>query len=202
MPELINPDHYNELAKLDPADVCKRALCEYDDVKNCYILDVLGSKYRIYPGQQTIECAGHPDPENDFLSLFAIHYLLTCIETSPGDEWISEKDMVGGVTFFRGPHLIPTGLIADNLDDSLEQFALLREKFNGKSLDMADAAFSFKVTDRIPMALLYWQGDEDFPAEAKLLYDSSLPRHFALDIVFALAVGVCEKFSKTNAAIS
>lgn len=200
MTEIINPKHYDELAKLDPADVCKRAVCMYDDLNNCYTLNVLGSDYVIYPKKQTIECADHPDPPKDFLSLFAIHYLLTCVETSPSCEWISEKDMVGGVTFFRGPHEIPTALISDNVNNSLEQFNALGQKFNGQQLDMGDAAFSFKVTERIPMALLYWQGDEDFPAEAKLLYDSSLPKHFALDIVYALAVGLCEKFGKSFVA--
>lgn len=61
---------------------------------------------------------------------------------------------------------------------------------------MADAAFIFYITDRIPVAVLYWAGDDEFPAESKLLYDSTLPSHFALDIVFALAVGICEELSR------
>jgi hypothetical protein len=46
------------------------------------------------------------------------------------------------------------------------------------------------------VAVLYWAGDEDFPAEAKLLFDKTLPNHFALDIVYALASGICEQLGR------
>jgi hypothetical protein len=61
---------------------------------------------------------------------------------------------------------------------------------------MADAAASFTLCEKLPVALLYWAGDEEFPAEAKLLFDETIAAHFALDIVFALAVGVCEEFAR------
>ncbi len=37
--------------------------------------------------------------------------------------------------------------------------------------DMADAAYIFYPVPHISLALLYWVGDEEFPAEAKLLFD-------------------------------
>jgi len=46
------------------------------------------------------------------------------------------------------------------------------------------------------VAVLFWQGDEEFPTEAKLLYDATIGRHLALDIVYALAVGVCEQLGR------
>ena len=41
------------------------------------------------------------------------------------------------------------------------------------------------------MAVLYWRGDDDFPAECKLLYDRTIQEHLAADIVYALGVGIC-----------
>jgi hypothetical protein len=46
------------------------------------------------------------------------------------------------------------------------------------------------------VAVLLWQGDAEFPAEAKLLYDATIARHLASDIVYALAVGVCEQLGR------
>jgi hypothetical protein len=59
---------------------------------------------------------------------------------------------------------------------------------------MADVAYRFDIVPRIPVGVLYWQGDEDFPAEAKILYDQTITAHLASDIVYALAVGICERF--------
>ena len=49
----------------------------------------------------------------------------------------------------------------------------------GQPLPMADAAYSFQVTPRTPVAVLYWQGDDDFPPEAKILFDRSLAGYLA-----------------------
>ncbi len=56
---------------------------------------------------------------------------------------------------------------------------------------MADAAFLFNITPTIPVAVLYWQGDEDFPSEARLLFDRTIEQHLPLDIIYALSVEVC-----------
>ena len=61
---------------------------------------------------------------------------------------------------------------------------------------MADAAYRFKITPRIPVAVLHWTGDDDFPAESKILYDRTITEHLASDIIYALAVGICKRLEK------
>jgi hypothetical protein len=59
---------------------------------------------------------------------------------------------------------------------------------------MADAAFSFSITPRIPVAVLLWVGDDEFESEAKLLFDKTIVQHLPLDIIYALAVEICHAF--------
>lgn len=196
MAELIDKQHFMELARLDPREVCRRTSCTFDEHRNCYILPVWGVDYAIYPDAGKISCISDSGLLHEYFSLFAIHYLLTAKKSPPANDWISEKDMLGGATFFRGPHAIPTHLITGRVGNSIEEFRQLGATHHGSPLNMADAAFRFAITDRIPVAVLYWAGDEDFPAEAKILFDKTLPDHFALDIVFALASGLCEQLGR------
>jgi hypothetical protein len=196
MTELIDKGHFIELARLNPREVCRRASCTFDERRNCYTLPVWGVEHVIYPDAGKIACGLDSRPLHEYFTLVAIHYLLSAREISPVREWISEKDIPGGVTFFRGPHAIPTHLITSRVNNSIETFKELGCAYHGSPLNMADAAFTFNITDRIPVAVLYWKGDEDFPAEAKILYDKTLPSHFALDIVFALASGICAQLSR------
>ena len=53
-------------------------------------------------------------------------------------------------------------------------------------LDMGDAAYRFNIVPGIPVAVLYWVGDDEFPPEAKILYDRSISGQWPLDIVPAL----------------
>ncbi len=196
MADLIDKGHFSALAQMDPHDVCRRALCTYDTNLKCYNLPVWQNHYLIYPEISQITSSVTAAPSHEYMDLFAIHYLLTAREISPDGSWISEKDMPGGVTFFRGPHEIPTSLIADRVNNSAEAFRSLCIRHGGLPLEMADASFVFHITKRISVAVLYWTGDDEFPAEAKILYDNNLPRHFALDIVYALAVGTCNVLGK------
>lgn len=197
MTNSINKIHFQELAKQDPVDVCRRALCNYDDVKKFYTVSVWGDEYAIYPHKFKIECMtkNHQNP-HEYFYLFIIYYLLKSKEVEISKDWISEKDIPGGPTFFRGPHEIPAHLISIKYMDDIIGFRKICEKLNGLSLDMADAAYGFKITPRIPAAVLYWKGDNEFPTETKILYDRTVTKHLTPDIIFALSVEICTRIGR------
>jgi hypothetical protein len=194
MANLIDPIHFEDLARQNPEDVCRRALCGYDDAKKCYILSVWGDEYAIYPYAFKIEriTENFPAP-HEYLYIFIINYLLKGKETGLSQKWISEKDMPGGATFFRGPHEIPTRLISSRFRGDIEAFRKICDQLGGIPLNMADAAYIFKITPRIPAAVLYWNGDDEFPPESKILFDASITEQLTLDIIFALAVDICTR---------
>ena len=133
-----------------------------------------------------------------FGTIMSKKILLNSKEIAISNEWISEKDIPGGTTFFRGPHEIPTNLISLRFNNNVNEFKERCEQLHGSPLNMADAAYRFKITPRIPVAVLYWRGDDDFPAEAKLLYDRSIIELLSLDILFALAVAVCSRIGMAD----
>ncbi len=186
--------YFKDLAEQVPEDVCRRALCRYDDVKSCYTLSVWGDEYAIYPLEQRIDrISKNFQSPHEYLYIFIIHYLLKSEETELCNEWISEKDIPGGSTFFRGPHEIPTRLISSRYSGDIEKFKKICVQLDGIALDMADAAYVFKITPRIPVAVLFWDGDDEFPPESKILFDKSVTEHLALDIIFALVVDICTR---------
>ena len=197
MTEPIDKVHFQELAQRDPEDICRRASCGYNAEKEMYELVVWGDEYQIFPNQRMIRGTGNGTQRlHDYFKLFIIHYLLGSKNTQTSNEWISEKDSPGGTTFFRGPHEIPTKLISNRFNNNIIEFKERCAQLYGTPLDMADAAYRFQITPRIPVAVLYWTGDDDFPAESKILYDRTVPDHLASDIIYALGVGICERLSK------
>ncbi|SHI11973.1 DUF3786 domain-containing protein [Desulfofustis glycolicus] len=199
MTALIDKAFFQELSGQDPREVCRRAVCTYDDTERSYALTVWGEQCTIHPHQARIEYvpAGRA-PFHPYLELLMIHYLLRAQAIEPTQAWVSEKDLPGGATFFRGPHEIPTSLITGRFNDDVDSFKNRCKHLMGTPLDLADAAFSFTIAPRVPVAILYWAGDDDFPAESKILYDRSIAEPFALDVIYALAVGICERVGSSN----
>jgi len=197
MTDIINPIHFQELSELNPKDACRRASCKYDDMNELYRLSVWGDEYGIFPNQLKINCMNNNTQSlHDYFYLFIIHYLLKSKEIEISNEWISEKDLPCGTTFFRGPHEIPTNLITLRFNNNINEFKKRCKQLHGIPLNMADAAYYFKITPRIPVAVLYWRGDDEFPAESKILYDKTIAEHLASDVIYALAVGICERLGK------
>jgi hypothetical protein len=128
--------------------------------------------------------------------LFLIYYLLKSKKIKTAGEWVSEKDLPGGPTFFRGPHEIPTHLISKQFGNDVDAFCTKSLALHGTALDMGDAAYRFDILPGIPVAVLYWVGDDEFPPEAKVLYDKGLSGKLPLDIVFSLAVSVCARMGE------
>lgn len=191
----IDELNFNDLKDLDPQDVISRTGSSYDKATRQYKVKIWGDEYcvdlkenKIFPvdtGLKTYQ---------DFLYIFILHYLIKAENTVPSGEWISEKDLPGGEGFFRGPHLLPVDAITKRIGDDIELFNRFCRKTGGRKLDFADAAYAFEITPSVPVAVLYWIGDEEFPSEAKLLFDKTIEQ-FALDITFALAVEICHAFS-------
>jgi hypothetical protein len=188
----VSPSHFKDLLDQNPEDVCARSLCSFDDESGIYFLHAWNGQYSVNPANMTI--ASPEEGLHEYFDLFLIHHLLGAKAVEPTGEWISEKDMPGGATFFRGPHAVPTEFITDTIGDNLDLFREMCESFGGSPLAMGDAAYSFTITSRVPVAILYWIGDEDFPAEAKILYDRTITDHLELDGVFALMVTICSRF--------
>ena len=197
MINVVDKKYFYELAEQDPSKICKRVACKYDHIDKVYKMIFWGNKYSIDPTGKKIKCiTNNIQNTHEYFQIFIIHYLLMKDDIKVCNEWISEKDIPGGTTFFRGPHEIPTYLISLRFNNNINEFKERCEQLHGIPLNMADAAYSFKITPRIPVAVLYWRGDDDFPAESKILYDRTIAEHLASDILYALAVGICERLGK------
>jgi len=190
----IDNSYFIELAEQDPADICRQALCSYNSENKIYRIRFWGDEYEIDPGRCSITATNDSfRPVHEYFYLFIIYYLLRAKDIRINGEWISDKDIPGGSTFFRGPHDIPADLICSCFSNNIEAFKKRCIQLQGTAIDMGDAAFIFRIAPRIPVTVLYWTGDEDFSPEAKILYDRSITKHLSLDIIFAMTVEICTR---------
>ena len=196
MSEKIDPTHFMDLEAFDPADVTARTGCEFDPATRQYRIRIWGQMYCVDLKAREVRPDG-PGLKtfHDYLYLVILHFLMKSRPLPPEGKWVSEKDIKGGATFFRGPHTLPTDWISKRFENDITAFRQACGKLGGTPLALGDAAFSFQITPAVPVAVLYWQGDEEFPPETKLLFDRTIERHLPLDIIFALAVGVCHSVS-------
>ncbi len=56
-----------------------------------------------------------------------------------------------------------------------EKFAELATILNGKASSFGDVSMVLRPFPRVPIVFVLWEGDEEFPPSASILYDASAP---------------------------
>jgi hypothetical protein len=60
-------------------------------------------------------------------------------------------------------------------------------QLGGEPLGLGDAAARFTAFPLVPVTHVLWRGDEEFPPEANILFDETIPRHLPTEDIAALA---------------
>lgn len=179
------------LSGLDHIDVCKNADVYYEN-KN-YVLTSLGIDFLISPetkemraktpaGESILKKLGY------FFNHSALYYLINAKDILPTKKLIKPVGLKGGEVFFRGTHVLPLDKLAEKYNNDKTGFIEKGKSFNGTFLSYGDASIELLPMPRIPVTLILWLADDEFPARAELLFDSTCERHLPIDIIWSIAM--------------
>jgi len=173
----------------DYASLCRNSGARYTRSKEKVIfsLEYVGVTYEITLPIMEFRIPGSEAqiPIRDKILL--LHYLLTAKGTPLSGNLITFKELPEGIVYFRTfqqrtiRHIVnrfgqePKGLIEAGL------------KINGEKTDMGDAGITIKALPRVPVTFVLWKGDEEFPAEASLLYDSTITDYLPVEDIIVLS---------------
>ncbi len=187
----IDPLYWQKLSSLHPTDVCNRTEAIYNPTREGFVLPVYNLRYLVLPKTKKIlrmEWNDQPVEESlhQFFYLMVLVYLTEAIDIKPTHTWISEKDLKGGSTFFRGPHRLQVGDLEDLFGKDPEAFLKTGRKLGGSEILYGDKGFSLEVFPRVPLAFILWKGDHEFPPRISVLFDSTIQSHLALDVIWCM----------------
>jgi len=189
--------YWERLAKAEPNEVCKRTEADYNSERNAYTLPILSQKYLILPGEQKILCmrGDFCEEENlrDYFYLMVLLYLLDAKEGEPTRTWISEKELKGGTTFFRGPHALRVEELKMAFGKNPDAFGRAGSRLGGVELLFGDKAFALTVFPKVPLAFVLWKADEEFPAQVTVMFDSTIQKHFSLDGIWCIVAEMTQR---------
>jgi len=204
--ETVDPSHWERLSKLHPTDVCNRTEALYHPAREGFLLAVYNLRYLILPKAKKILRVEWNDQtvEEDlhyFFYLMVLFYLTEAKEMKPTHTWISEKDLKGGSTFFRGPHRLQIGGLEDLYGKNPDAFLKAGKKFGGNEILYGDKGFALEVFPKVPLAYILWKGDEEFPPKIGVLFDSTIQFHFPLDIIWCMVAETSHRLIEVASSI-
>ena len=172
--------HYEQLFRgLDPAEAAERTGAKWDG--NEFYVNLLGREFAIaHPVYALRALDGGklpPLPTQTFL----LRYLLEGKNAAWSGEWKTFREMPWGEMYIK-PY---TGRVltraAFTFGTRVAAFRAAAEKMGAEPVKHGDAGFEFNLIGGYRMRILVWEGDEEFPPNAQILYSDNFATGFAAE---------------------
>lgn len=127
-----------------------------------------------------------------------LYYFRYADGTSLMRRWISFAELPDG-RFYNQAFQGYTGqTLSRYFSDQGERFILAAENLGGESYPLGSAAYIFKALPRVPIMVVFWQGDEDFPSSFQVLFDAAANHYLPTDGYAILGSAITRKLIKAD----
>ncbi len=186
----VHQSLWDRLRGLDPNEVSKRAKVEWKE--RGYLVPFLDELYLVDLKGEFIAVKGKGvSPE---LQVAVLEYLVGAKELEPSGRWVSLKDLKGGRGFAQS-HPLPLELVLRRYGNDPDGFRDKGLALGGEPASYGDLSFILRALPRIPVLLIFWRGDEEFPPRLNFLFDLTASQHMRLDALYGLAIEVIKRYS-------
>ena len=181
------------LISLEPEAVCKNADATFNSSLKLYTLKLFG--HEIYVSLKDKKITGSSS-ESEFIlnnlgyfsGLSILWYLISAKDIPPSGKLINPSNIKGGELFFRGSHVLPLDKLAQKYESDLNGFFERGKIFHSGKMDYGDASIKLYPFPMVPVIIILWQKDDEFPGRADLLLDAACELHLPTDIIWATAM--------------
>jgi hypothetical protein len=122
-----------------------------------------------------------------------LQYLVLADGTPLAQQWVSLRELPNGAFYERAFQSYSGNLVARAFKSDIDAFREAALQLGGEPLALGDAAFRFWALPKIPLALVYWSGGEEFPASAQVLFDASAGHYHHLEMLAHLGAMLCDR---------
>ena len=173
--------HYEEKFRaLDPTSVPERLKAVRWDGKE-FVVTLLGREFAISHPDYAIRALDGGKLPPLPVQTFLLRYLLESKDVSWAGQWKTFREMPWGEMYIK-PY---TGRVltraAYTFSFKLDAFRAAAEKMGAEAVKHGDAGYRFDLIGDYQIQILIWQGDEEFPPNAQILYSDNFAEGFAAE---------------------
>ncbi len=184
---------WNQLAGLDPEKVCLRSGADFFPKKHSYALTCFQQPINVCLNEQSIRSSTEigsllTTSLAELFNLSTLWYLVQARDAVCSDRLVHPTELPGGDMFAKGTHILPLDSVASRFGQDPEGFARTGARLGADALDFGDTALKLWPFPRVPVILVLWLKDDEFPARATLLLDSTAHLHLPMDILWSTSM--------------
>lgn len=192
-----------EMLGADPVLLASRTASRYEAVdskEGAFFLPVWGQSVKLsFPEFFAVD-QGSGDELPMMTQALLVYYFHTADGAPFAGRWISFSELPDGRFYNQAFHGYTGQVIARTFKDDIEDLVLAagtlpRADEPSLAPGIGGRSFSFQALPRVPLLLVYWQGDEDFPSSYQLLFDAAIIHYLPTDVCAILGSTLTRKLT-------
>ena len=168
------------LSHVKPGKLVLRSGCAQDG-DGSYRLTFFWREYVIAGDGFTVRLAETGEEPSSFVQSLILTYLATADGTTPSSRWVGFRDLPDGLFYVQAFQGYSGGRLVRELEGGVDAFRRACERLGGGPFEIGDAGYTFTVLPRVHLALVYWEGDEEFPSQARVLFEDTSAHYMPTD---------------------
>lgn len=183
------------LANCKPEIVVKNADVDYSN--GVYKLVFLNETHFVDISKKSIYTASNTEIQSGAVCVLILHYLAGAQPVKPMNKFISFRELYGGELYYSAFHSSAIQPLLRKFGDAPHTILKICKHLSAVELKMGDAAIQLNAFSKVPVTIVIWGGDEEVPAGANMLFDSTVKYHLSTEDIAVLGRIVCWKIVKS-----
>jgi hypothetical protein len=161
-------------ALVDIANQCRKSGGRYLPPENTVLLKHLNREYKIavLDAEVTFADTSEAVPLRD--KILILHYFLNARGTPLSGSLITYKELQEGINYYPTFFKRAIEPVVNNFKDAPDKLLEVTAALGGKKVDYGDMAVAIDAFPFVPLTIVLWSGDPEFPPDGNILFDSTI----------------------------
>jgi len=194
---------WQDLKRKVPEEIAIQLAVTYSSDTHQFVVTFFNSEYILDCNNETIyrKTDGHV-PEI-MASIIMLNYLAYSHPLQPSiKKWVSLKEIPSGGLFYPAFYKNSIVGLIKAFGNQAKQLLVSAIPLGGQPASFGDASAIFQAFPEIPLCVTVWEGDEEIPANATILYDPSIEPLLHIESVIGLGMYLANRLKQLATSTS
>lgn len=173
----------NLYARLDPTEASNRCGIPYDEKTGRFSLKLMGEDLSVSHPDFAVYREDGTKSENSPISILLIRFLIEGRIVPATGRNLTYRDIPNGEAYYANFLGRCIKRLARTCGSDIRKFSKAMEDMGAERVKMGDCAYRFEFINNLYMTFILWEGDDEFPPSAQILFDNNFPFAFSAEDV-------------------
>ena len=185
--ERLPYEHYlEEYQSADPLEIASRTGIPYDPSSANFTIRLMSVTYSVSWPDYVVKHLDHEEmgvfPLEDAYNarILILRYLAEGAAAPAGGKFLTYREIPWGEVYFRQFQGRCLFRLAYGFGNKIDQFCKIMELLGAKKISTGDAGYEFEFVNDLHLQFMIWEGDDEFPPSAQILFSDNFPVAFTM----------------------